>query len=591
MPREVSRTSLRQTLLLAGVAAAVALGFRGARDLGFVWDDHVLVAANPALAGAGGLAQALRSDLYLGDSSGAASSGYWRPVAVLSFAANALFGGGPSPLHVGNVLLHATVAALLAWLLTRRVGSWAAGVAAALLWAFHPEQVETVAWISARYDVLTALALVAMLLVRPTPGKGRAALQGAMFLAGLLSKEGFVVAAAVVAADDWAERRPWREALPRWGAMGAAVALSTAARALLGIRAVVFDLSGAVAELPRAYPSVVATYAIRAVAPFPLSIGHAYQPLGPVGLSAGVALVVGLVVLAVRVRRLRIPVAVFLAPLLPVAIACAGLGVAAERYFYLPSIGLAWLLAEGLSFVRARVVQAGVPGASIPIAVGGIVVAAALAVAARIPDWRSDGTLFTSALAVDPGEWQANLNLGIAAVQAGKLDDGIEMLERAGRRNGHSPEVASALAWGYLLSGRPRAALAEAERAIALDSSAPQAHIHLAAALHALGAHDAEQRALGSAVKLAPGYAPLVVLSAATACDVTPAVGCELELVRLASGNGPAAADAAAEVCAVALRRGDRASAAQWLERLRIASPSYSSIPQLEREIGRSTGP
>jgi hypothetical protein len=499
----------------AFVALACALAYRGAVELGFVWDDHVLVAANPALSGLSGLGEALGSDLYLGKASGSASSGYWRPVAVLSYAVNAAAGAGPAWLHAGNVLLHAVAGALLALLLARRLGrgAWAAAGAAALLWALHPEHAEVVAWISCRYDLLATLALLALLLVPWRPGPGRAALHGAVFLAGLLSKEGFLAVAAVVLADDWASRRAWRDAVPRWLAVAAAVAVWLGVRALLGIHSVVPDAPRALLELPGAYLTALGTYAARAVAPLPLSIGHPYTALGPLGAAAAAALLGGLVLLALRVRRLAVPVA------------------------------------------------------------------------ARLPDWRTDETLFTSALRLDPGEWQSNLNLGIAVASVGRLDDALALVGRARERNPRSGEVASALAWVHLLRGDARAALEQAEDAVRLDPAAPQAHLHLAAALHVAGDHGRERDALDAGLRLAPGYGPLQVVHAAARCDTDPSPGCEAELVRLAGQGGGPGVEATAELCAVHLRRRDLAGAARWLDVLRAASPEHPRLPELQRAV------
>jgi hypothetical protein len=576
--------------LAVAVALATAVPFRGAVDLGFVWDDHVLVEANPALSGLAGLGEALGSDLYLGKASGSAASGYWRPVAILSYATNAALGAGPGPLHAGNVLLHAVAAALLAALMLRRVpgAGWAGAGAAALLWALHPLQAEPVAWISCRYDLLTALALLALLLVRPGPGWARATLHGAIFLAGLLSKEGFVAAGAVILADDWAERRSARQALPRWVTVVAAIGIANLGRAALGVRSVLGDVPAAIVAVPRAWLTAVGTYGLRALSPLPLSIGRPHAPLGALGLAASALAVVALVTLALRVRRLAVPVAVFLAGLAPGALASAGLGVAAERYFYVPSIGLAWLVAEGIAAARTRTGRLGAPvGAAATAVVLGAALIGATTVVARLPDWRSDEALFSSALAVDPGEWQSNLNLGVAAAAAGRVEEGRALLERASARNPRSPEVASAVAWVHLLRGDAAAAAEAADRAVRLDPRAPQAHLHLAAALHLAGDHAREREALERAVSLSPGYGPIRVLHAAARCDADPSPGCEADLVRLAGAGGPLAADAAAETCAVLLRRGDRGEARRWLDRLSALAPQHPRRAELERAIPR----
>src|SRR5512140_164989 len=120
-------------------------------------------------------------------------AGYWMPAVWLSYMADAeVFGQGPHGYHVTNLLLHATATLLLfGWLARATASPWRGAVVAALF-AVHPLHVESVAWVTERKDVLSAvfwmLALWAYLGYVRRPGWRRYAIVAAAFVAGLMSK-------------------------------------------------------------------------------------------------------------------------------------------------------------------------------------------------------------------------------------------------------------------------------------------------------------------------------------------------------------------------------------------------------------------
>ena len=82
----------------------------------------------------------------------------WHPLTWLSFMHDVqMCDVKPAWMHIENVLLHATNAVLLWWLLYRMTKSpWPAAWVAAMF-AWHPLHVESVAWVSERKDVLSTL--------------------------------------------------------------------------------------------------------------------------------------------------------------------------------------------------------------------------------------------------------------------------------------------------------------------------------------------------------------------------------------------------------------------------------------------------
>jgi hypothetical protein len=127
------------------LAAAVVLAYQPAWHAGFIWDDDVYVTNNRLLTAPDGL----KRIWFSRDS----PSQYFPMVyTVLRMEQNA-WGLAPGGFHWVNILLHAANALLL-WSLLRRLRLPAPWLAAALF-ALHPVQVESVAWVTELKNVLS----------------------------------------------------------------------------------------------------------------------------------------------------------------------------------------------------------------------------------------------------------------------------------------------------------------------------------------------------------------------------------------------------------------------------------------------------
>lgn len=131
---------------------------------GLVWDDHALLTGDPRVTGPlnlSALFQPYWSGLVEPASGGVV---YARPLVTLSFALqHALTGLLPGPLHGVNVLLHLLNGVLLERWLRPKLGAQGAALAVAC-WLLHPTAVEAAAWISGRTDLLALhLGLLALL--------------------------------------------------------------------------------------------------------------------------------------------------------------------------------------------------------------------------------------------------------------------------------------------------------------------------------------------------------------------------------------------------------------------------------------------
>ncbi len=120
----------------ATLVPAVILAYQPVWSAGFVWDDGMLVTANRCIIGPLGLKEIWTTG----------ASQFYPLVLTTFWVEHALWGLAPLPYHLVNVLLHAACAILL-WQVLRSLQTKGAWLGAAL-WALHPVQVESVAWIS-----------------------------------------------------------------------------------------------------------------------------------------------------------------------------------------------------------------------------------------------------------------------------------------------------------------------------------------------------------------------------------------------------------------------------------------------------------
>lgn len=203
-------------VLLALVLAAFAPSFRGV----YLWDDSGYLIDNQTLRqpGFSGLGQ-IWLDLR-------ASQDYYPLVFTMFWAEYRLWGLAPLGYHLVNAGLHAAGAVLL-WQILRRLGLRSAWWAAAL-WAVHPVQVESVAWVTERKNVLSGVLFFAALLsyLRFAGVVSRGAPQvrswlwwtasALLFLAAMLAKTVTCVLPLVLVVILWWQRPrlAWRDLLP-----------------------------------------------------------------------------------------------------------------------------------------------------------------------------------------------------------------------------------------------------------------------------------------------------------------------------------------------------------------------------------------
>jgi Flp pilus assembly protein TadD len=194
-------------LALVGLATWVV--YYRALSGAFVYDDLLLVQQNPALQSWSQLGSSLVRPYWdFLDPGNQRQTGYWRPLSSFFLRlGHMLDGGKPDGFHQISLFLHLCASGAAFWLaraMTKRDG---VALAAALLFALHPLQVESVAWISALNDPLAgALSLCSLSLLiawRERGSRGLALGAAACLFLALCAKEVAMAVLPLALVVDW----------------------------------------------------------------------------------------------------------------------------------------------------------------------------------------------------------------------------------------------------------------------------------------------------------------------------------------------------------------------------------------------------
>jgi len=546
----------RGTIAIAALAlvAAALFAYIPALRGGFIWDDDSYVTGNPHLRSAEGL-----RSIWLRPG---ATTQYYPLVHSAFWIEYRLWGLEPFGFHLMNVLLHGAGAALLFFVL-RRLGAPGAWFAAAL-WALHPVQVESVAWITERKNVLSgalyfgaALAWIVRRerIERGGPGRGLYALAFTLFLGALLAKTvTATLPAALLLAGWWArgriDRREAASLLPffaagiaaglftAWiesdllGARGAEWSLTLAERFALAGRALFFYLGKLAwpARLSFVYPRVI-----------PESAAAILYPAAAAGIAAA------LLLLRRRIGRGPAAAALFFGGTLFPALGFLDVypfrySFTADHFQYLASAGPIALFAAGCALAWRRIGAGGAArtgplfAAALLLLLGGLTWRQASAYGDLETLWRDTlrknpaawmahvnlgemlaargegaeaAAHFREALRLDPGNEKAHNNLGNLLAAAGRRTEAMEHYREAIRLEPRSVSARSNLGLALLEEGRTEEAIAVLVEALRIRPGAPEPATNLGAALLRAGRPAEAERAFREALRARPEDAGL----------------------------------------------------------------------------------
>jgi len=487
------------------------LAYLPALRCGFIWDDDFYVTANPALRSGAGLRRIWTEPGWqLRQYYPLAFTGLW--------AEYHLWGLHPLGYHLVNVLLHALNAVLL-WRVLRRLdpapaafgagpGAWCA----AAIFALHPVQVESVAWITEFKNVSSAtfslLAVLAFLRSRPLSASGTAALRDwrfdvlgfLLFVCGLLCKTAVCCLPVALAALLWwkLDRIEKRDVLALIPWFVASLTLGLVTVAVETHSAETSTTQGALSILQRGLLSgrALCFYAGKVFWPHPLTFIYPrwkvdtsvpWQYWFPVGALVVVA---GLWLLRRRLGKGPVTgVACFAVMLLPVLgfsdIYFFRYSYVTDHFQYLACSGLiAVAVGAGTTLVdragpRGR--QWGTLGAGVVLVVLGV------STWRQTHTYKDLETLWRDTLAKNPNAWIAHTNLGVVLADQGKVTEAITEYKAALSIDPNSPEAHFNFGNALLHEGDLHSAVQQWEETVRINPDHADAQHNLGRALLGFG--------------------------------------------------------------------------------------------------------
>jgi tetratricopeptide (TPR) repeat protein len=475
------------------LAAVTIFIYRPAWNGGFLWDDDDYIIKNDLLTASDGL----RRIWFSLDS----PSQYFPLVYTTFRIEHALWDLNPSGYHWVNLLLH-VANALLVWQVLARLnvpGGWLAGV----IFALHPVQAESVAWITERKNVLmgfffllTLLAWTAFIDDRTKRPWGFYTLAVILYALALSAKSTACTLPAALLLILWLQKTPittqrliqivpfvvlsigmgllaiWWERYHQGTSRTVFPFLSPIERILVASRAVWFYLSKLIwpSNLTFIYPK------------WNISPAH---PLDYTWLLAGIVLCVAIYFLRRYFgRSVEVAAAFFVATLSPVLgfimLFTFRYTFVADHYQYLACIGPIALVSAGIASLADMLKQHRILILSVALFAVASLGALTWRQAAMYGDIE---TLWRTTLARNPECWMAHTNLGIVLLQKGELNDGIAHYRAALQMQPDSWDAEYNLGTALVAKGKVDEAIVHCERAVAMQPNDPDGQVSLGDAL------------------------------------------------------------------------------------------------------------
>lgn len=457
-------------------------------------------------------------------------SGNYHPLTWLSLELDGtLYGLNPAGFHATNLAIHVVNSVLLFVVLLRMTGKLWPSAAVAALFAMHPLHVESVAWIAERKDVLSTFFLLLTLLAyeryAATFSVSRYALVFFFMALGLLAKPMLVsLPFLLLLCDSWPlERWEWPQ---RPGEMPAAPPVATPEitegveavtqspryaprpwRALVLEKLPLVALAMASSVVTLIAQSHAKAYETLTKLPLHARLGHAAyayawylgktfwptrltvhypHPLEKMStpmVGTGVLVLAGVSIVVFCSKRSRAPLAVgwlwFLGSLVPViGLVQVGLQAYADRYVYIPHIGLFIMLAFGGYAVLGRQRTGQV---LLAIATSAAILASVGLTRRQVDYWRDAEALWQHNLACVPDYWMAHLALGDVRYDEGRFEEAVEQYAAVVHENPNYADFRYKLGMAFEGLERAREARQSYEAALQLDSRHEAARSRLVA--------------------------------------------------------------------------------------------------------------
>jgi len=426
----------------------------------------------------------------------------WVPLTMISHMLDVqLFGMNPAGHHAVNLLLHAASSAVLFLFLNKATKAPLRSAAAAFLFALHPMQVESVAWVAERKDVLSAffwmLTLYAYTHYAESRGTARYLTVLILFMLGLLSKPMVVTLPVVLLLLDWwplgrfTSRRCgifsapqntlmlFIEKIPFFFLSACLSVITYLVKQGAGEIVTDFTLPERVARASVLYFK----YIYKTVLPSRLAVFYPSSELPP-SLAMAMAAIFALLLITgwLLLVRQRYPFLItgwlwYVLTLLPViGLIQSGACTFADRYAYLPLVGLSILVVwGGGAFAETWGGRQKIGGAVI----AGTFVTMITITSIQLTHWKNSYTLLTHAVEVTENNWLALNNLGLLHLENGKIDEAIWYFNESVNANPSYVLALVNLGALYAQKNQLEQAVNVLNRAVHLDPGNQKAHMIL----------------------------------------------------------------------------------------------------------------
>lgn len=431
--------------LLAAILLTVIIVYLPMRNAKFTnWDDQIHVTGNTkvhTLTWESALAHFRPHTEYM-----------YHPLTMLTYAVEWKIGNGsPAVFHLFSLLLHLVNVLLVYRLILRLTADKTAALIVTLLFGIHPVNVETVAWVSSRKDLLYSLFFLAGLELYGQYRTGthrRWAYAGVIFvfILGLLSKPTMVVFPVALVLMDWWERRAWTAALLLEKVPFFLISIGFGIFTML-LSASDTDVVTIISLYDLRHQVLMVSYATlfylgKLLLPVSLSAMYHYPAVvdgmlpkiyyaAPLILGIVAAL---LVYFGRRHRYLLMGAALYLLPLLLVlqVLPFNNTSLVAERYAYISSVAVLFVLVisarriiaafgEGEPFWHATSLAA--------LVLVGVLYIGGTAV--RVAAWKDSISIFTAVIERDPTVWIAYANRALDRLTLMQYEAALEDADRA----------------------------------------------------------------------------------------------------------------------------------------------------------------
>lgn len=468
----------------------------------FIWDDNFLVRDNLYIRSCSNLAEIFTTGLGAG--SGKDFQYYYRPLHIASYIADySIWKLNVIGYHLTNILLHILVALCVYWFILLLYDDKRLSFLTSIFFLVHPIQVESVASISVRGDLLSALfILLSFIFYIKLLRTNKISLYVLILLSyilALLSKENGLVLPALLLLYHYIFKKKINLRI-------FALILITAIAYILFRSAILKPTSLWIVTIPERIPGffvAITNYVRLLLFPFNLHAEYGKQLFNFINPRAIIGIAITLFLLAYSFRKrnggaiIFFSICWFFITLLPVSNIYPIAFYMSEHYLYLPSMGFYLLLAYGISNLLNTKSFRIITTAFVVI----LVIFYSYLAIIQNNYWKNPLVFYKKTLKYTPDSPRINNNLGVIYNQMMAYDKAIIVLTKAVAGDPYYAEAYTNLGVSFSGLGRREDAIKAYETSIELDPAYREAYYNLGNLYYRAGdkikAIDLYKKALG----------------------------------------------------------------------------------------------